>query len=138
MNGKLKFFSQEWCDAAIDAINANSELCTGFKDSATFTNKMEFSTRDRVDVITQLEWEKGRLLSWTSSRRFDKRELWVVLSADLATWKQAAAGDVAGSKLLMQGRIVFLQGPLAAAIENSPALDNFLLTWGAIPTDWDV
>lgn len=32
MTDKLKLFSQEWCDAALDAVNANDAVYEGFKD----------------------------------------------------------------------------------------------------------
>ncbi|QHE73876.1 hypothetical protein GFS60_07547 (plasmid) [Rhodococcus sp. WAY2] len=38
----------------------------------------------------------------------------------------------------MKGQIKFAKGPMSAAIENAGALHNFLLTWGQVPTDWDV
>lgn len=38
----------------------------------------------------------------------------------------------------MKGQIKFAKGPMSAAIENAGALNNFLLTWGQVPTDWDV
>ena len=55
-----------------------------------------------------------------------------------AAWQAAAAGKEEGGKLLMKGQIKFAKGPMSAAIENAGALNNFLLTWGQVPTDWDV
>lgn len=132
----LKFFSQEWCDAALNAVNANAEVYKGFKDPATWTNRMEFGTLDDGPATT-LEWKEGRLVSWTVGS-VDPEALWLVINGSLETWQQAAAGEELGGKLLMAGKIKFAKGPMSAAIENAGALNNFLLTWGQIPTDWNI
>ncbi|MFE5708997.1 hypothetical protein ACFQ70_51690, partial [Rhodococcus koreensis] len=56
MTDKLKFFSQEWCDAAREAVNANPDVLAGFKDASSFTNKMEFGVIGRDDVASHLEF----------------------------------------------------------------------------------
>jgi len=137
MADELKFFSQEWCDAAREATNANPKVYNGFADPETWTNKMEFGTVGRDDLVTHLEWEKGKLVSWTP-RKFDESELWVILNADLETWQKAAAGEELGAKLLLAGKMKLVKGPVSAAIQNGNALNNFLRTWGQVPTDWDV
>ncbi|ASR05588.1 hypothetical protein [Gordonia rubripertincta] len=137
MAQNLKFFSQEWLDAAIEAVNANEAIYNGFKDPESFTNKMEFRTTGNEGVASHLEWERGRLVSWTQPK-FEESELWLIITGGLDTWKTAAAGDEQGGRLLLAGKMKFLQGPMSAAIENAEALNNFLLTWGQVPTDWDV
>lgn len=133
----LKFFSQEWLDAAIQAVNANEAVYNGFKDPETFTNKMEFRTNGHDGVVSHLEWEKGRLVSWTTPK-FEEDELWLIIAGGLDTWQTAAAGQEQGGRLLLAGKMKFLKGPMTAAIENAEALNNFLLTWGQVPTDWNV
>lgn len=135
MSDQLKFFSQEWCDAAREAVNGNAEVYKGFKDPDSFTNKMEFRTTG--GPASTLEWDKGRVVSWTAGA-IDESELAMVLEGNLDTWQTAAAGKEQGGKLLMQGKIKFVKGPMSAAIENANALNNFLLSWGAIATDWNV
>ncbi|ABG99980.1 conserved hypothetical protein (plasmid) [Rhodococcus jostii RHA1] len=137
MTNKLKFFSREWCDAAIEAVNANEAFRAGLKDPLTFTNKMEFGVLGRDGVASHLESKEGKIVSWTP-RTFDESELWMVVNGSLETWQTAAAGDVAGEKLLMTGQIKLAKGPVSGAIENAAALNVFLRTWGEIPTDWDV
>ena len=137
MSDKLKFFSQEWCDAAIEVVNANQAMYAGFKDPATFTNKMEFGCIGREDIATHLEWEHAKVVSWTT-RKYDEGELWLIINGSLATWQKVAAGDAEGGKLLLAGKITFAKGPVSAAIENAAAFNNFLLAWGDVPTDWDV
>lgn len=136
MSENLKFFSQEWLDVAIEAVNGNEAIYKGFKNPDTFTNKMEFRTSDRDGEASHLVWERGRLVSWTPPQ-FDEDELWLVIAGGIDTWQAAAAGDEQGDHLLMTGKIKFLKGPMSAAIENAGALNNFLLTWGQIPTDWN-
>ncbi|AWK76625.1 SCP2 sterol-binding domain-containing protein [Rhodococcus opacus] len=137
MTDKLKLFSQEWCDAALDAVNANDAVYEGFKDPDTFTNKLEFGVIGRDDVACHLEFKEGKVVSFTP-RTFDESELWLIINGSLETWQAAAAGKEEGGKLLMKGQIKFAKGPMSAAIENAGALNNFLLTWGQVPTDWDV
>jgi putative sterol carrier protein len=96
---------------------------------------MVFRTID--GPATTLEWDQGELISWTAGS-IDEDELWLIIEGTLETWQTAAAGTVAGGKLLMLGKIKFVKGPMSAAIENSNALNNFLLTWGQIATDWNV
>jgi putative sterol carrier protein len=137
MSDNLKFFSQEWCDAAIAMINTNEVMYKGFKDPATFTNKMEFGCIGREDVACHLEWEKAKVVSWTP-RKFDEGDLWLVINGSLETWRKVASGDAEGGKLLLAGKVKFAKGPMSAAIENAGAFNAFLLAWGQVPTDWDV
>ncbi|MBF6071702.1 hypothetical protein [Nocardia farcinica] len=137
MTEQLKFFSQEWLDAAIVAVNDNPEVRQGFKNPDTFTNKMEFGTLDRGGVVSHLEWDRGRVVSWTT-RTFEEAELWLIINGSLQTWQDAASGAELGGKLLLAGKIKFAKGPMTAAIENAGALNAFLATWGQVPTDWNV
>ncbi|TQR84313.1 hypothetical protein D8S82_22465 [Mycobacterium hodleri] len=135
MAGQLQFFSQEWCDAARTEINDNKEVYKGFKDPDTFTNKMVFRTID--GPATTLQWDQGELASFTAGAT-DGDDVWLIIEGTRETWQTAAAGTVAGGKLLMLGKIKFVKGPMSAAIENANALNNFLLSWGQIDTDWNV
>ncbi|OFB35847.1 hypothetical protein BA059_27260 [Mycolicibacterium sp. (ex Dasyatis americana)] len=135
MADQLPFFSQEWLDAARVAVNDNKEVYKGFKNADSFTNKMIFRTVG--GPASTLVWDKGELVSWTAGA-IDESEVWLIIEGSLETWQIAAAGQQQGGKLLMLGKIKFIKGPMSAAIENSNALNNFLLTWGEIPTDWTV
>jgi hypothetical protein len=137
MSNGLKFFSQEWCDVAIDKINANDEVYKGFKDPATFTNRMEFGTIGHDDVATHLEWKGGKIVSWTT-RQFPEEDLWLKIVASPETWRKVAEGGAEGGTLLLAGKIKFTHGPMSAAIENAGAFNNFLLSWGQVPTDWEI
>ncbi|PBC35070.1 hypothetical protein CJ179_49880 [Rhodococcus sp. ACS1] len=137
MTDKLKFFSQEWCELALEAVNANAEVYKGFKDPDSFTNRMEFGTIGKDDVACHIEWEKAKIVSWTI-RKFDENDLWLKINGTLETWQRAAEGDAEGGKLLLAGKVKFAKGPMSAAIENAGAFNNFLLSWGQVPTDWDV
>lgn len=64
------FFSQDWCDAAKSVANANTATYRGFKDPATFTNRMAFAPS--VAKTSSHMWNgkpdksfRGRLLSST-------------------------------------------------------------------------
>ncbi len=136
MPEKLKFFSPEWCAAAQQIVNANEAMYKGFKDPQSFTNKMAFTCGDTA-VATHIEWQSGRILSW-GRPMFDNSDLWLVIAADLETWRLAAEGAAEGGVLLMSGKIKFVQGPMSAAIENGEAFNEFLCSWGQVPTDWNV
>lgn len=136
MADKMKLFSEEWCQAAMEAVNANEAVYNGFKDPKSFTNRMAFTCEEK-GLTTHLEWHEAKLIQWTLPQ-FDESDLWLIINADLDTWRTAAEGASEGGKLLMAGKITFVKGPMSAAIENAGAFNNFLLSWGNVPTDWDV
>ncbi|KRB80134.1 hypothetical protein ASE01_01130 [Nocardioides sp. Root190] len=135
-----KFFSQEWCDGAMDAANASEPMYKGFKKASTFTNKMAFGVLGRDDLVSHLEWKEGRIVSWTSGRQYDQDELWLDIKADMETWKDLAEGRAEAGKMLVMGKVKFEKGPMSAAIENAVALHHFLQSWGraADEIDYDV
>ncbi|QXC46341.1 hypothetical protein [Rhodococcus qingshengii] len=131
------FFSQDWCDAAKSVANANTATYRGFKDPATFTNRMAFGTLGRKDLVTHVEWKAGQIISWTPAQ-FDETDLWVIIDAALSTWRECAEGVSEGKKLLMAGQLKLMKGPITAAIENADAFNSFLRSWGQVDTDWNV
>lgn len=135
-----KFFSQEWCDGATDAANASEAMLKGFKNASTFTNRMAFGVLGRDDLVTHVEWKEGQVASWTSGPEFSDDDLWLNIQADLSTWQDLAEGRAEAGKSLVMGKIKFVKGPMAAAIENAPALHHFLQSWGsaAPEIDYDV
>ncbi|MFI6953399.1 hypothetical protein ACIBJI_07975 [Nocardia sp. NPDC050408] len=137
MSELLAFFSQEWCHAALDAVNSNPTIYAGLHEPATFTNYMHFGTPSRPGFAVHLEWCEGRVVSWAPAR-FPEDDLWAMLNAEVDTWRVCAEQGESGSKLLMAGKIKLAKGPMNAAIQNAKALDEFLRTWGRVPTDWNV
>ncbi|MET8249562.1 SCP2 sterol-binding domain-containing protein [Streptomyces sp. NPDC005202] len=136
MAGELKFFSPEWCAAAIEACNASERMYQGFKDPKNFTHRMEFGCTDR-DLPTHVEWKEGQVAAWGPAQ-YDESDLWLKIHADIATWREVAEGKIEGGTALMAGRIKFVKGPMSAAIENGGAFNGFLAAWGDVPTDWDI
>jgi hypothetical protein len=136
MADELTFFSSDWCKAAMPAVNESETMMRGFKDPASFTNKMAFTCSDR-DLTTHVEWKAGQVVAW-SPPIYDEDDLWLIISADVATWRLAAEGGSEGGTLLMVGKIKFVKGPMSAAIENGGAFNSFLRAWGDVPTDWNV
>ena len=132
----LSFMSADWCEAAKDACNASQAMYDGFKDPSTWTNKMAFATQDR-ELACHWEWLEGKVVSCTPPK-FDESDLWLIIAADLATWREAAEGKREGGQLLIAGKIKFVKGPISSAIENGAALNAFLRAWGEIETDWNV
>ncbi len=68
LSNGLKFFSQEWCDAAREIANSNDEMYQAFHDASTFTNLMQFGSISQPALTTHLEWKEGRVVSWTPPR----------------------------------------------------------------------
>ncbi|MGH9022160.1 MAG: SCP2 sterol-binding domain-containing protein [Acidimicrobiia bacterium] len=131
-----KFMSPEWCEKAQVALNASEEMVKGFRDAETFTNKMMFDCNDS-DAKVHLEWDKGKI-TYMGPAKFADDDLWLIIRADLAAWKEAASGNTEGGKLLMAGKIKFAKGPITAAVQNAGAFNAFLKTWGVVDTDWEV
>lgn len=137
MTEQLKFFSPEWCEAAMKACNASEAMYQGFKDPKSFTNRMEFGVNERDDLKMHMEWQEARIIEATTAK-YPEDDLWLKIYASLDTWAKAASGRTEGGQLLLAGKIKFIKGPMSAAIENAGAFNNFLRAWGEVPTDWAV
>jgi putative sterol carrier protein len=134
MTEPLPFFSAEWCEAALEACNAEPKVIRGFREPAKFSHRMEFGCLDR-DLASHVEWVEGKVTAW-GPPKYDEDDLWLKINGDLATWKLAASGETEAGKLLMAGKIKFGKGPMSAAIENGGAFNNFIRAWGNVPTEW--
>jgi hypothetical protein len=134
MSEPLKFFSPEWCAAAIEACNSEPKVIAGFREPAKFTHRMEFGCLD-TGLASHVEWKEGVVVAW-GPPSFPEEDLWLKINADEATWKEAAEGGKEAGQLLMAGKIKFGKGPMSAAIENGGAFNNFIKSWGKVPTAW--
>lgn len=132
----VKFMSPEWGEQAAAAINANPAMRAGLRDADNFTNKMMFDCND-TEAKVHLEFDKG-VVGYMGAPKYSDDDLWLIIRADKETWKEAASGNTEGGKLLMAGKIKFAKGPITAAVQNAQAFNEFLKTWGAVDTDWDV
>ena len=118
------------------ALNGNPEVRGGLRDADGFTNKMQFDCNNS-EAKVHLEWDKGNII-YMGSPKFSDDDLWLIIRADVDTWKEAASGNTEGGKLLMAGKIKFAKGPITAAVQNAAAFNAFLKTWGQVDTDWAV
>ncbi|WP_139282055.1 hypothetical protein, partial [Rhodococcus zopfii] len=91
LSNGLKFFSQEWCDAAREIANSNDEMYQAFHDASTFTNLMQFGSISQPALTTHLEWKEGRVVSWTPAQ-YNESDLWAVLNAEVTTWRDCTEG----------------------------------------------
>ena len=133
-----KFFSEEWCQLALEAEEKSSrQIYSGFKDPATFTHIMSVECKDRSGLLTQIEYVAGKAQSWRPTP-WPEDEVWVRFIADVDVWHSAAEGDEQGSDLIMAGKIKIAKGLMKDLIENADAFNNWVLSWGDVPTDWDV
>lgn len=134
----VKFFSEEWCEQALAAEKeASTQIYAGFKDPSTFTHVMSVECTDRPGLITHIEYVQGRAKSW-STKLWPEDDVWARFTADLETWRSAAEGDEQGSSLIMAGKIKLAKGLMKSLVENADAFNNWVLSWGDVPTDWDV
>jgi hypothetical protein len=138
MSETFPFFSQQWCDAAREAANANEAMYQGFKDPATFTHIMALSVIGRDDLTSYVEFKEAQIISWVSGATLPDSEIWAVIAADPQSWRDCAEGRSEGQKALIAGKLKLLKGPITAAIENADALNNYLYSWGQVPTDWNI
>lgn len=134
----VKFFSEQWCEKALAAEKeANEQIYKGFKDPVSFTHVMSVECSDKPGLLTQIEYVQGRAVSWRATS-WPEDQVWVRFVADLATWRSAAEGDEQGSTLIMAGKIKIAKGLMKDLVENADAFNNWVLSWGDVPTDWDV
>lgn len=131
------FFSPEWCDAAKEVANANDAMYEGFKDASTFSHVMALGVVGHPEIGSEVEFEKGRIVSW-SPGSIENSDAWAILNGDIDSWRKCAEGQARGQQLLMAGKIKLAKGPIGSAIENASALNNWLLSWGQVETDWNV
>ncbi len=134
MSEPLKFFSAEWCAAAIEVVNAEPKVIAGFREPAKFTHRMEFGCLD-TGLASHVEWKEGVVVAW-GPPSYPEEDLWLKINADEATWKEASEGNREAGQLLLAGKIKFGKGPMSAAIENGGAFNNFIKAWGKVPTAW--
>ena len=134
MSEPLKFFSAEWCAAAIEACNAEPKVVAGFREPAKFSHRMEFGCLD-TGLASHVEWKEGVVVAW-GPPSFPEEDLGLKINANEAVWKEAAEGGKEAGQLLMAGKIKFGKGPMSAAIENGGAFNNFIKAWGKVPTAW--
>jgi hypothetical protein len=134
----VKFFSDEWCTAAMEAINNNDAVYKGFKDAATFTHKMYFGLLDGPQSKTYFTFEAGKLTEWTTKPIHSEDEIAFGLVAKIEHFREAAEGRTEGGKLLMGGKLKIAHGNIQLAIQNAGAFNNFLLSFGQVDTDWDI
>ncbi len=133
----LKFYSDEWCAAAMEAINNNEAVYKGFKDPKNFNHKMYFSELDK-GTTTHLTFVEGKLTEWTAKPIHGDGPFDFGITAKIDDWRKAAEGEVEGGKLLMGGKLKITDGNIQLAIQNAGAFNNFLLSWGQVDTDWDI
>jgi hypothetical protein len=134
----MKFFSDDWCAAAMEAINNNDAVYRGFKDPTTFNHKMYFGLLDNPDGITYLTFVEAQLTEWTTKPIHGDGPFDFGLKAKIEHFREAAEGRTEGGKLLMGGKLKITDGNIQLAIQNAGAFNNFLLSFGQVDTDWDI
>jgi hypothetical protein len=131
----LKFLSDEWCAAAMEAINNNDAVYKGLKDAKNFNHKMYFGVLDS-DTMSYFTFVEGKLSEWTTKPYDPPFDFG--LKAKVEHFREAAEGRTEGGKLLMGGKLKITDGNIQLAIQNAGAFNNFLLSFGQVDTDWDI
>ncbi|TCK26288.1 SCP2 sterol-binding domain-containing protein [Pseudonocardia endophytica] len=131
----LTFLSDEWCAAAMEAINANDAVHQGFKAPETFDHPMYLGLLEK-DVTTYFTFKGAKLTEWSTSPLHDAVDFG--LRAKVEHYREAAEGKAEAGTLLMGGQLKLVEGDVQLAIQNAAAFNAFLRTFGEIDTDWDV
>ncbi len=131
----LKFLSDEWCAAAMEAINANEAVYRGFKDPGSFDHPMYLGLLEK-EVTTYFTFKGGKLTEWTNTPVHDSVDFG--LRGTVEHYREAAEGKAEAGKLLMGGQLKLVEGNVQLAIQNAGAFNAFLRTFGQIDTDWGV
>ncbi len=134
----MKFLSDEWCAAAMTAINSNEAVYKGFKDPESFNHDMYFGLLEKPEVTTYFTFEGAKLTEWTTEKIHGDGPFDFGLRAKAEHFRMAAEGEQEGGKMLLGGLLRITDGSVALAIENAEAFNQFLLTFGQVDTDWNV
>ena len=81
MSEPLKFFSAEWCAAAIEACNAEPKVVAGFREPAKFSHRMEFGCLD-TGLASHVEWKEGIVVAW-GPPSFPEEDLWLKMAMEM-------------------------------------------------------
>lgn len=143
MTDQLKFFSEEWCAAALAAHEGElaAREAKAVKDPANFDHIIAFEVTDRPDLVTHLEYVGARAASWRSAdaaNLFDEDRVWARFRGKAEHFREAAEGKTPAANLVMAGKVRLVKGAMKDAIENAQALNIILRAWGDLPTGWDV
>jgi hypothetical protein len=134
-----KFFSEEWCQFALKAEQAEStRIMKALKKPHTFTHVLAFEVADRPALKCHVKYEAGRTTVWTATDLFDEAEVWARFRADLEHYQEAASGRTPAANLVMAGKMRLVKGTMKDAVENAQSLTLLVRCWGNVPTDWDV
>ncbi|MYW71076.1 hypothetical protein [Pseudonocardia sp. SID8383] len=131
----LKFLSDEWCAAAMEAINSNQAVYDGFQDPESFDHPMFLGLQDK-DVTTYFTFKGGKLTEWSNTPSTGPVDFGLV--SKVKYYREAAEGMSEAGKLLMGGQLKLVEGNVQLAIRNAEAFNHFLRTFGQIDTDWEV
>lgn len=132
----LKFFSEEWCAAALVIANSYEDLPKGLADPDSFTLSLAFECNDSPGTSSWARFEAGKVTAWHSGLEVPTGACATVRAA-VDTWRAAAEGEEYGTDLLL-GHKIKLKDTKNKVTYNYAAFEALLASWGRIPTDWKV
>ena len=140
MANPLKFFSDEWCAAALAAHHGElaERQIKAVKDPANFNHLIVFEVTDRPDLVTELQYTGGRAVSWSAANDHGEDQAWARFRGAIEHYREAADGTIAAAGLVMAGKLRLVKGSMRDAVENAQALNIIIRAWGDLPTDWNV
>ena len=136
MSEQLKFFSDEWCAAALANRDGDGER-KATKDPDTFTHVLAFEVTDRPELVTHLQYAAGNAVKFSASDLVEEDQVWARFKAKAEHFREAAEGRTPAANLVMRGSMRLAKGAMKDAIENAEALNVIVRNWGNVPTDWD-
>ncbi len=134
-----KFFSEEWCQLAMKAEQAESaRMQKAFKNPRTFSHVLAFEVADRPGILCHVKYEAGRTTAWTCTDLYPEDEVWARFRANLEHFQEGASGKTPAANLVMAGKMRLTKGTMKDAVENAQSLSLLVRTWGNVPTDWEI
>jgi hypothetical protein len=140
MTHKLKFFSDEWCAAAVAAHHGDLAVrqAKALKDPANFNRILAFGVTDRPGLISHVEVVAGRVVNWSATNLYPEDQIFASFQGKVEHFREGAEGKTPAANLVMGGKVRLVKGTMKEAIENARALNVLIGAWGDLPTDWDV
>lgn len=136
MSEQLKFFSDEWCAAALATRDSDAER-KATKDPETFTHVLAFEVTDRPELITHMQYVAGDVVKFSASDLVEDDQVWARFKAKIEHYREAVEGRTPAANLVMGGKMRLVKGSMKDAIANAEAVNVIARNWGNVPTDWD-
>jgi hypothetical protein len=133
---QLKFFSDDWCAAALSCRDGDGERKVT-KNPDSFTHVLAFEVTDRPELVTHMQYVAGHAVKFSATDLVEEDQVWARFKAKAEHFREAVEGRTPAANLVMRGSMRLVKGSMKDAIANAEALNVIVRNWGKVPTDWD-